>query len=944
MAESRKLDSAESLLNEVEYRRLLQFGKQLVDANDQVQSMPTSTERQHAFDDSTTDTDFTLSDPDTSIRADTIIDGRYQLVRPIADGGMGTVWLARQSQPVKRDLAIKLIKPGLDSHQVLARFDAERQSLAMMNHTNIARIIDAGTTDGRQPFFAMELVEGLPFTKYCDKNFLSVNQRLQLFCDVCAGVQHAHQKGIIHRDLKPSNILVAEIDGEPVPKVIDFGLAKALENAQDLTAHSLQTVQGQVLGTLKYMSPEQASLDLNDVDTRTDIYSLGVVLYELLTGSTPLDDELGQGQPMLKLLQQIREKEPVRPSIQLDSDQTGLSKITELRRTDASSLRRVLSGDLDWIVMKALDKDRARRYETSSEFAADVRRFLANEPVQARPPSASYRLRKFARKNRAGVIAAGLLTAAMIAGTAGTSWGWRKALDSEQQANLQFIDAERARQQESLAKDKAELRLAQLEKSNGILEGVFEDLDVSGLKNNDESLESILGKRLANAARQLKQESVGDPLRVAEMQSRLGNSLISLGHLTEAIEVLEDACAVILTNPDADEILKQNCLNTLAAAYHKTDADENAIPLLEQALEICNRRLGPDAPDTLIVHGNLSSAYFSVGEIDKALELGEDNLQRLKSRFGPDDPQTLQSAGGLAAQYLKTGRAEKAVPMMEHVLESLQVQAGPSHPATLASMNNLAAAYKSVGRIDDALSLMKNAFELTESNRGIDHPDTLTAMNNLAVAYALAGQLDLSVPLMEEVLFRKEEQHGRDHRNTQQAVADLGIQYVKAERYAEAIPLLEEAFQSFPRSTRFAGIINLNLRKAYIEEGQVENLMELIEALLVESRTTFPAESLELARILITLGIELVEVEEFVQAEGLLRECLAIRGKKSPEVWSTFNAQAILGAALMGQEKFDDAEPLLIAGYEGMKHREETIPKEGKKNLEIARTARHPAL
>ncbi len=278
MAEAPKWDSNDSLLDEVEYRRLLQFGKHLVDASDKVQSIPTSTDRQHAFDDSTIDTDFKLSGSDTSIRADTLIDGRYRLVRPIADGGMGTVWLARQTQPVKRDLAIKLIKPGLNSHQVLERFDAERQSLAMMNHTNIARIINAGTTGGGQPFFAMELVEGLPFTKYCDKNRLSVNQRLQLFCDVCAGVQHAHQKGIIHRDLKPSNILVAEI------------------------------------------------------------------------------------------------------------------MVSSGKRTNTT-------------------------YETSSEFAADVRRFLANEPV---------RLRKFARKNRAGVVAAGLLITALTAGIAGTSWGWRR--------------------------------------------------------------------------------------------------------------------------------------------------------------------------------------------------------------------------------------------------------------------------------------------------------------------------------------------------------------------------------------------------------------------------------------------------------------------------------------------------------------------------------------
>ena len=284
--------------------------------------------------------------------------GCYKIVAEIGEGGMGSVWLAEQEQPVKRRVALKLIKSGIGSKEVIARFESERQALALMNHPNIARILDAGTRKDGQPFFAMELVQGLPLTTYCDRNRLGINERLKLFAEVCSGVQHAHQKGIIHRDLKPSNILVAQIDGKPVPKVIDFGLAKALESTQRLTDQSLFTGMGQILGTLKYMSPEQAALDMVDIDTRTDIYSLGVILYELLTGSTPLDDDTVRNQALLKVLELIREKEPVKASSRLQNTGKTLSKITEQRRTDSSSLNRILVGDLDWVVAKALEKDR----------------------------------------------------------------------------------------------------------------------------------------------------------------------------------------------------------------------------------------------------------------------------------------------------------------------------------------------------------------------------------------------------------------------------------------------------------------------------------------------------------------------------------------------------------------------------------------------------------
>ncbi len=336
---------------------------------------------------------------------------------------MGTVYRADQTEPVKRPVALKLIKVGMDSAAVLARFDAERQALALMDHPNIARVYDGGTTAAGQPFFVMELVSGVPITEDCDQRRLSVRSRLELFVSVCQAVQHAHQKGIIHRDLKPSNVLVAEVDGRPTPKVIDFGVAKATEFR--LTGQSLMD-SGAIVGTPVYMSPEQADPSSMDIDTRTDVYALGVILYELLAGSPPIDPKQFQRGALLEMLRMVREVDPPKPSTKVKTAEA-LPSIAASRDVDPEQLKRALRGDLDWIVMKALEKDRSRRYETANGFAADVRRHLAYEPVQAAPPNRAYRLRKFVRKHRGAVVAASLIVVALLAGIAGTTWGLFRA-------------------------------------------------------------------------------------------------------------------------------------------------------------------------------------------------------------------------------------------------------------------------------------------------------------------------------------------------------------------------------------------------------------------------------------------------------------------------------------------------------------------------------------
>jgi serine/threonine protein kinase/tetratricopeptide (TPR) repeat protein len=467
-----------------------------------------------------------------------VIAGRYTLLEVMGEGGMGTVYRAAQTEPVRRQVALKLIKIGMDSRAVLARFDAERQALAMMEHPNIARVFDGGTTATGQPFFVMELVEGDPITRYCDRSRLSLRGRLELFVAVCKAVQHAHQKGIIHRDLKPGNVLVTEVDGRPTPKVIDFGVAKATEF--DLTDRSLNDT-GAIVGTPTYMSPEQADPSSMDIDTRTDVYALGVILYELLVGSTPIDAKQFKRGAILEMLRMVREVEPPRPSTRLSTAEN-LANIASNRSVEPARLAKSLRGELDWVVMKALEKDRTRRYETASGFARDLERYLADEVVEARPPSRGYRFRKFIRRYKGQVIAASLVTLALVAGVIGTSLGMLEAQHQKHYAETGWGRAENERQRAELNLGTARLLILNM--------GTQINQIATGQK--DPKLADLARKQaLDQARRQFDEFRAGSPddetvqLQAAALHRYAGNVSRSLSDYPSALSAYGSAIQIL---------------------------------------------------------------------------------------------------------------------------------------------------------------------------------------------------------------------------------------------------------------------------------------------------------------------------------------------------------------------------------------------------------------
>jgi len=730
--------------------------------------------------------------------------GRYKLLEKVGEGGFGAVYVAEQREPVKRRVALKIIKLGMDTRQVVARFEAERQALAMMDHPNIAKVLDAGATDMGRPFFVMELVRGIKFTDYCDQNKLSTEERLQLFVKVCQAIQHAHQKGIIHRDIKPSNILVTLHDGVPVPKVIDFGIAKATQG--ELTDKTVYTQLQQFIGTPAYMSPEQAEMSGLDVDTRSDIYSLGVLLYELLTGRTPFDQKQLMEAGLDAMRKMIREEEPMRPSTRISSLKGEDRTTTAARRhTEAPKLIHMLRGDLDWIVMKALEKDRTRRYETANGLAMDVQRYLSNEPIVARPPSRIYRFQKLARRNKLAFAAAAAIFFALLAGTTVSTW--------------QAIRATRAqREAETMARFIREDLFNQSTPDESAPEGVRNSMA--------EVLKRATDKLNQNA------EILRQPKLEATLRHDIGSTYYKLGFWNEAETQMSRAVSLRKTalGPDHPEtlaaqedlawlwigclrkfdegeklsretwqararVLGRNDTNTLESkdsygtALTSQKKYEEAEPIYREILAARERLLGPVHKSTLISLGNLAVCLTERSQFAEAEMKFKDVIARSESIKHPESPDLLARRLGYGLTLFLQGRDAEAISTLRDARSRALASCGPEHPATWHLQHALARVLTVAGRLDEAEKLARETLERRRAKLPTHEGTGRTAMY-LGHILVAKGKLDDAEPYLRDAhtLFR--ERYPKKLELAAEAANWLGAIQVARTNYAEAESLM----------------------------------------------------------------------------------------------------------------------------------------------------------
>lgn len=725
---------------------------------------------------------------------------RFTLVEEIGEGGMGTVWRAKQEQPIRRQVALKVIKLGMDTREIVARFEAERQALALMDHPSIAKVFDAGVTKAGRPFFAMELVMGAPITDFCNAEGMSTLKRLELFRQACLAVQHAHQKGVLHRDLKPSNILVTKVDGVPQPKVIDFGIAKAME--KPLTDSSLATEEFQVMGTPEYMPPEQASG--RDVDTRADVYSLGVVLYELLTGAPPFRRGAGGLDGLGKLLRQIHDVTPPKPSTRVSELGDKLDMIARTHGAPASTFTRSLRGDLDCIVMKALEKDRERRYATALELADDVARHLANEPVVASPPSTTYRVRKFVRRNRLAVGSAAVVVTTLLFATIGLGLLYSRALDSEAQATR---EAETSRQ------------------ALGFMTEMFEVSDPSQARGETVTAREILDR----GAERIERELAGQPEIRSTLEATMGRVYRGLGLYARAGELMGSAARIQreLNGEEDPEALRLS--TAIAVLWERQSRFEESEDLLRETLERQQRALGVNHPDELGTRLALSDVLRLRSEFDEADLHAREVLEVARRTLGEDHELTLLAFTCLGVAYSAAGRFEEAEDQFRSVLEVRRHKLGGDHPETLNAITNLAELYVSMGRFEEAEDLFGEAQESIRLVFGDEHPGFMHYRSKLVLLYQQQARWEEAEETCRANIEIQRRTVGDDHLHTLLSLSTLGTMLMGQGRFDEAEPYYLEALEGLRREvgdqsehtlTIFGNMAMFCLGKNRLEEAE----------------------------------------------------------------------------------------------------------------------------
>ena len=801
--------------------------------------------------------------------------GHYKLLEQIGEGGCGVVYMAEQQEPVRRRVALKVIKLGMDTRQVVARFEAERQALALMDHPNIARVLDAGATDTGRPFFVMELVRGTKLSEFCDQKQLSARERLELFIPVCQAIQHAHQKGIIHRDLKPSNILVTIVDGKPVPKVIDFGIAKATNN-QRLTDMTVFTAFEQFIGTPAYMSPEQAELSGVDIDTRTDIYSLGVVLYELLTGKTPFDPEQLLRAGMDEIRRTIREQEPPKPSTRLHAlSQADLTTTAQARQTDAPKLIHQVCGDLDWIVMKCLEKERSRRYETVNGLAADIQRHLNNEPVVARPPSRLYEFQKTVRRHMFGFAAAAALIIVLMAGVLVSTWQAVRATHAEREQSRLRQEAVDSRRNESILRARAEA---------------------------DERKAETEAARSAQVAQFM-----------TDMLKGVAPS-VALGRDTTMLREILDNTAGRLDNLKTQPAVEADLRETLGIVYFELGDFAKAEVLAREALRIRRELFGETNE---LVADSLSHVAAATLQLGKRAE-GEMKLREAlaiyETLFGREHPKVARTLYGLGRTLLEQGKHAEAEKVYREALAIFRNQSGEDQLAVADLLMQMVSALNGQGKREDAEAVGREALALSRKLVGEEHPSVATALLRLGAVLRSAGKLAEAEDLYRQGLAMRRRLLGDEHAFVTSAMDSLaGIIARQPHREAEAEVLFREvlAMRKKRLGNENRSVVNSLVKLASVLEKQgklVEAEAVWREELAVERKLSGNRHEF-VANSLVNLANVLNQARRPGDAEPLLREALAIRrerlGDDHPE---TLGALKVLGSTLMELQRYTEAE------------------------------------
>jgi serine/threonine protein kinase/tetratricopeptide (TPR) repeat protein len=796
--------------------------------------------------------------------------GRYKLLQKIGEGGCGVVYMAEQEEPVRRRVALKVVRLGMDTQSVIARFEAERQALALMDHPNIAKILDGGVTESGRPYFVMDLVQGLPIIKFCDEASLPTRERLALFMEVCSAIQHAHQKGIIHRDIKPSNILVTLHGEKPVPKVIDFGIAKATQ--QRLTDKTVFTQFQQFIGTPAYMSPEQATLSGLDIDTRSDIYSLGVLLYELLTGKTPFESKELLQAGVDKMCRTIREKEPARPSARLSTlGQEELTTTAKRRGLLPPKLISLLRGDLDWIVMKCLEKDRARRYETANGLARDIERHLNNEPVTASSPGRIYRLRKLVFRNRLIFSAAALIFLVLVLGVTASTWQAIRARRAERAQVRLRLEAV-AEKNNALTEAARSAQVAQFLRD--MLAGVGPS---KALGRDTTMLREILDKTVERVGKELTNQ----PGVQYELLTTLAETYRDLGLYKKMDEAARESLRLARVAFGAEHASIAFALHEVASAERLLGSYEQAEILIREALAMRRKVLGNDHLDVARSLNALGLVLNDRGKLTEAEAAYKEALAILRKRLPPNDLEPGIVLNNMAIVLHKEGKLAEAEATHREVLTMRRKAAGGESLDVAYSLNNLSVVLRDEAKLAEAEQAAREALAIRRKILGKEHPLVANALSNLGLALVDQRKLEEAEAAFREALEIYRNRLGPDHPQVTQSLASLAFALREGNKLAEAETVLREAV-ALDRKARADGHPHL-----------AGSLCQLASVLAEEAR--------------------------FTDAEALALEALTLQDKALPYDWWTFTARTIVGSSLLDQKKYAEAEPLLLAGYEGMK-------------------------